>query len=220
MAHSLSSSNCACDPGFPLVNDGGHNLDDGSTCGFSTANGSLNNTDPLLGPAGLANNGGPTQTIALLAGNPAIDAGDISKCPPTDQRGVLRRFPGDLICDIGAYEASAPFPSPLDVDLNGAIEVSTDLVYISCYLLGLPPVPASFRTFNPSIPPDSTISANIAALGASLDVDGNGIVDVATDIVYIARHLLGLAPVPPSFRVVDPTIPSDADITAQINALL
>ena len=61
--------------------------------------------DPMLGP--LANNGGPTQTHALLAGSPAIDAGDprpaadrAMRCPTTDQRGVARNGR----CDIGAYE--------------------------------------------------------------------------------------------------------------------
>jgi hypothetical protein len=54
--------------------------------------------DPLLGP--LANNGGPTQTMALLAGSPCLDAGTASGAPSTDQRGVSRGTPPD----IGAYE--------------------------------------------------------------------------------------------------------------------
>ncbi|WP_223847121.1 T9SS type A sorting domain-containing protein [Hymenobacter montanus] len=62
--------------------------------------------DPLLSP--LANNGGPTQTMALRAGSPAIDAGG-SSCPATDQRGLVRVG----ACDIGAYEFSAPLPVEL-----------------------------------------------------------------------------------------------------------
>jgi hypothetical protein len=61
--------------------------------------------DPMLGP--LANNGGPTETQALLAGSPAIDAADprppadhATRCPTTDQRGVARNGR----CDIGAFE--------------------------------------------------------------------------------------------------------------------
>jgi hypothetical protein len=87
--------------------DGGYNLDDGTTCGFDSANHSLSNTNPLLDPTGLKDNGGPTQTVALLSGSPAIDA-----IPPgangcgvtntTDQRGVSR--PNGPGCDIGAYE--------------------------------------------------------------------------------------------------------------------
>ena len=62
--------------------------------------------DPQLGP--LQNNGGPTQTHAVLAGSPAIDAGDPGGCRDnlgalltTDQRGFPRPAVG---CDIGAYE--------------------------------------------------------------------------------------------------------------------
>jgi predicted outer membrane repeat protein len=95
------------------VTDGGHNLDDGTSCGFSTTSGSLSNTNPLLDPTALANNGGPTQTIALQAGSPAINAGNESVCaaPPVnnlDQRGFVRPGTGHTNCSIGAYEGGAP----------------------------------------------------------------------------------------------------------------
>jgi len=57
-------------------------------------------TNPLLGP--LQVNGGFTQTMALLTGSPAIDAGDNLTCATTDQRGVTR--PQGTHCDMGAYE--------------------------------------------------------------------------------------------------------------------
>ena len=44
------------------------------------------------------------------------------------------------------------------------------------------------------------------------DVDHNGAVQVSTDVVYLARHLLGLIPVPPSFRAQNPNIAPDAEI--------
>jgi hypothetical protein len=61
--------------------------------------------DPKLGP--LANNGGSTWTLALLAGSPAIDAGNDSVCTNSpvsglDQRGVTR--PQGAHCDIGSFE--------------------------------------------------------------------------------------------------------------------
>jgi hypothetical protein len=62
--------------------------------------------NPLL--AGLANNGGPTRTRALLFGSPAIDAGDTVACPATDQRGVARPDIPATACDIGAFEFSPP----------------------------------------------------------------------------------------------------------------
>jgi CSLREA domain-containing protein len=79
-----------------------HNLDSDSSCGFVDA-GSHPGVNPLLGP--LANNGGATDTHALLAGSPAIDAGNNATCRATDQRGVTR--PQGPACDIGAFEIVA-----------------------------------------------------------------------------------------------------------------
>jgi|GEM_PF-5862033 len=80
-----------------------HNLDGDNTCHL-TGPGDLPGTNPLLGP--LANNGGPTNTHALLAGSSAIDAGNNSTCPAADQRGVTR--PQGPFCDMGAYELIPP----------------------------------------------------------------------------------------------------------------
>ncbi len=96
----------------------GNNLDGDGTCNLAPGLGDLVSTDPRLGP--LADNGGPTETHALLAGSPAIDAGS-DDCPPpaTDQRGVAR--PDGAACDIGAFEwtiikvakvKSTPTPAP------------------------------------------------------------------------------------------------------------
>jgi hypothetical protein len=103
-------SNCS---GTPAVVDGGYNIDTGTSCGFSTANHSKPSTNPDLGP--LASNGGPTQTMALPSGSPAVNAIPVSVAGcsgNTDQRGITR--PQGISCDIGAYELvmSAPSPSP------------------------------------------------------------------------------------------------------------
>ena len=87
-------SNCS-----GTITDAGHNLSSDGSCVFTNI-GSLNNTNPLLGS--LTNNGGPTLTMALLPGSPAIDGGDNAAAPPTDQRG-FPRLVGPTI-DIGAYE--------------------------------------------------------------------------------------------------------------------
>lgn len=76
------------------VTDDGHNLQYPDTsCGAS-----ISTADPLLGP--LTDNGGRTQTHALLPGSPAVNAGTNVGCPATDQRG----FPRLGTCDIGAFE--------------------------------------------------------------------------------------------------------------------
>jgi predicted outer membrane repeat protein len=62
--------------------------------------------DPKIGA--LKNNGGPTKTHALLAGSKAIDRGDNSLLPLTDQRGFPRVKDGNgdgiAVVDIGAFE--------------------------------------------------------------------------------------------------------------------
>ncbi|MGA2865423.1 MAG: choice-of-anchor tandem repeat GloVer-containing protein [Verrucomicrobiota bacterium] len=103
------------------ITDGGHNLSSDSSCAFANV-GSLNNTDPRLGP--LANNGGPTLTIALLPGSPAIDAADTAAAPATDQRGFPR--PVGSAADIGAYEFGWPAPGVLQATRppGGGIDIS------------------------------------------------------------------------------------------------
>jgi hypothetical protein len=86
------------------VDDGGFNLENGTTCGFADH---AVNGQPRLGP--LSDNGGPTQTRALNPASPAIN-----EVPPrrafcantVDQRGVSR--PQGPKCDIGAFEVIVP----------------------------------------------------------------------------------------------------------------
>ncbi len=89
----------------PVVTQGGNLVQDGSLTGPGVLN-----VPPMLGP--LQNNGGPTFTMALLSGSPAIDAGvnayavDASGNPlTTDQRGLPRIVDGTV--DLGAFEVQA-----------------------------------------------------------------------------------------------------------------
>jgi hypothetical protein len=123
VAADQGAANCS-----GIITDGGHNLEDADDCGFSTS--SFTNTNPLLDP--LADNGGATWTHALRPGSPAIDAGDDSNCPGTDQRGVPRPIDGDgngtAICDIGAFEAGKQFeltPTFVVTNTPYAIQVYT-----------------------------------------------------------------------------------------------
>jgi hypothetical protein len=114
---SASGQNCS---GFE-ISDGGYNIDSGTSCGFTQATGSLSNTDPLLDPAGLQDNGGRTQTIALQPDSPAVDLVAQGACPPptTDQRGVGR--PQEEACDSGAFELVQQ-PTPPDSDGDGVAD--------------------------------------------------------------------------------------------------
>lgn len=98
-------SNCAA----RAPHSAGHNLASEISCRL-TGLGDQQGIDPLLGP--LAGNGGPAATHALLAGSSAIDAGDDTTCPATDQRGVsqpkINAANGTANGDIGAFEVAAP----------------------------------------------------------------------------------------------------------------
>lgn len=114
IANSPNGSNV-----WGVITDGGYNICSDGSAGFS-ATGSQNNTDPMLDV--LANNGGPTPTMALLSGSPALDIIP-SGFPATDQRGVLR--PQGPRADAGAYERTlAPPPPLLSITMNGSVSIS------------------------------------------------------------------------------------------------
>jgi CSLREA domain-containing protein len=104
-------------------------------------------TDPNLGDLG--DNGGRTLTHALLAGSPAIDAGDPTGCKDplavtlaTDQRGAHRALGAH--CDIGAYESGSPKG---DVDGDGIVNVA-DVFYLINYLFAAGPYPPGIANVN------------------------------------------------------------------------
>ena len=167
VANSGSGGNCG-----GAIMDGGYNIDSANTCGFSAANGSMPDTNPILG--GLVDNGGPTLTHAILEGSPAIDAADAVACLPTDQRGMARFGP----CDIGAYEhggtltslSAAPSPSQRfePVTLTATVEA------------GQEGTPTGVVTFSTALGPLGS---------AALDADGQAV--LVTAELPLGLHLLG-----------------------------
>jgi hypothetical protein len=149
---------------------GNSGLDTGPT-GFSGSN-NLIGGNPLLAPLG--NYGGPTQTMALLPGSPAIDAGASGAgIPGTDQRGLPRVG----AVDIGAFESrgftltlvpggtlqtspiGTPFANPLAVTVTanspaepvdgGVVSFAANRVNGATALLLSPPRPSSPAAWPP-----------------------------------------------------------------------
>ena len=112
-----TEGNCFLDLDLEVLS-AGHNLDNDGSCVLSDPTDLHNSIAGFA--AGLTDNGGPTLTIALLAGSPAVDAIPlipVNYCTDlngsaitTDQRGVTR--PGGVGCDIGAYELKATDSTP------------------------------------------------------------------------------------------------------------
>ena len=86
----------------------GYNFEDTNSCGFGSGTGDQTNAgNPQLGA--LANNGGPTPTMAPAAGSGLVDKIPASSpCAgvniTVDQRGLPRPVTAGQFCDIGAYE--------------------------------------------------------------------------------------------------------------------
>ncbi|MCC6273733.1 MAG: hypothetical protein IT572_09740 [Deltaproteobacteria bacterium] len=138
VANTLIAQNTAdsgrpdCGGQDPFISGGYNLIGDDTDCNGFTATG--DQTDVAAGIGALQNNGGPTETHALLTGSLAIDtANDVEGCqtpvledlfnntltlqPMTeDQRGLTRPVavldPAAAICDIGAYELQIEEPTP------------------------------------------------------------------------------------------------------------
>ena len=122
---SNTPQNCAV---ATVTNVGTANISSDSSCGAT------HTEDPGLVSAGLENNGGPTETIALKASSPAINLIPVADCTDqeatpqplgTDQRLFGRPDPLDLTtCDSGAYEFGATAPITLTTNPGPKIQIA------------------------------------------------------------------------------------------------
>jgi len=110
ISNSIYNTSDQCTLTCTVVYGNEGQVSDDNVCGAYLATECIvDNPDPRLGP--LQDNGGPTQTHALLPGSAAIDR-CVNNCTvTTDQRGVPR--PQGDHCDIGAYEAEPQPPPPV-----------------------------------------------------------------------------------------------------------
>jgi hypothetical protein len=113
--------------------------------------------NPMLGP--LAKNGGPTYTMALLAGSPCLNAGTSTGAPAKDQRGVTRDTPPD----IGAFELET---RGLSVRSNAVVKLETRGMSVQTAVVDSEKAGASVRSTAVGDPSDLTV--RIAALDALL----------------------------------------------------
>lgn len=139
--------------------------------GFSTTN-DLLDVNPQLSP--LAANGGTTRTQALMTGSPAIDAGNNTGAPATDQRGVAR--PQNTIVDIGAFESGVSAWTGLTT--TGA-NVNADLGTVTVTFSGV-----SSAGTTAQVPIDPAAAGSLPS-GYSLGV-GFPAYEITTTAVYTA----------------------------------
>ncbi|HZW34639.1 MAG TPA: choice-of-anchor Q domain-containing protein, partial [Isosphaeraceae bacterium] len=79
----------------------------------------------------LAGNGGPTRTIALLSGSPAIGMGSNPLNLLTDQRGFA--IPANTALDVGAYQTQATAPAPPSASLQAQTVTSSNATALNPY---------------------------------------------------------------------------------------
>jgi len=170
--------------------EGGYNLiDDSATAGGLTngANGNLVGVDPLLGLLG--SYGGPTQTLPLLPGSPAIDAGNAAlavdaqgKPLTTDQRG-MPRVVGAAV-DIGAFESSG-FTLAVSSGNNQATGINTAF---------LNPLQVTVTPKNPGDPVDGgVVTFTVPGSGASATLSSSGPVTITSGTASVTATANGIA---------------------------
>ena len=136
---------------FPQILSDGYNLvGDGTGGDITPATGDQIGTeaapiDPMLEP--LADNGGSTETCALLPGSPAIDVGD-PNAPQRDQRNYDR----SNAPDIGAFELGATIPETLgNISTRVVVGAGDEALIGGLIVSGTHPKPILLRGIGPSL---------------------------------------------------------------------
>jgi CSLREA domain-containing protein len=176
----------------PLISNG-YNLSDDAPSGLTGTGDLVNNANVNLGT--LADNGGPTQTMALLIGSAAINTGDPAFSPPpsTDQRGSgFPRVQGSRI-DIGAFEATHVTQSGpnyvINVTSDGDDGACTDLNCSLREAINAANAHAGAEAINIPFTNPITLGGALPDLNGNLTVQGTNANGLATvDGAGLSRH--------------------------------
>ena len=185
------------------ISDSGYNLSSDASLPLF-GNGSRTNTDPLLGP--LTTNGGPTLTMTLLRGSPALDAiPNTNSLPPVDQIGTSR--PQGLAGDIGAVEVVPTLPVFTISPQSASVRFNTNVTFHS---LALGPAPLGYFWIKNGAPFPSATNADLA-LTAVQAGDAGTYAAVATNSFGASTSLVAILTVDASPHISaqpqDATVP-------------
>ncbi len=189
----------------------------GGSGGIAGGTGDIVLTNPnirVLGPLG--NYGGPTQTMPLLPGSPAIGAGSAIAGVTTDERGASRPTSG--AADIGAFEdhgytVTVSSGSPQSTQVSQAF--SSPLVAVLTENFAHAPVSGATIVFGaPSTGASATLSAS------SVVTDASGLASVtatanATYGTYTVTASIAGGTTSASFSLVNQIQPSFSGLSAQ-----
>ncbi len=184
----------------------------------------LTNVDPMLG--GLASNGGPTQTMALMAGSPAIGHGSatidvpgvITQLPATDQRGYSRTSGGAV--DIGAVQYQ------YDLAVTGsetAVSAPSNTVTYTFTVTNNGPDAATNVTLTDPLPAHNTSAIGLPPAGWTDSISGGTVTFTDSNSLAAGQSatftlILGLVLSPPSPLNNTATVgPSAADTNSANN---
>ncbi len=170
-----------------------------------------------LGP--LAQNGGPTETQALLKGSPAIGTGDATICNSApanglDQRGDPRNATSRGVCDIGAYDTGGTASgSPVAVGTKALPDATVGLAYSASLTATAGTMPYTWSLIDgTSLPSGLTMDATTGAIGGTPKTAGTTDFTVqvtdSTEPVHgtaTAQLSITVAPAPPSVSSLSPT---------------
>ena len=168
--------------------DGGENISDDSSITLN-GTGSHSSTNPDLSDV-IGDNGGPTPTIPILAGSPAINAADSTAAPQYDQRGFMRVGAPD----IGAFEYGSASVSVYAAGQTASLDGNVGL-----FLLGRIPPTLTPLTVNYTISGTASNGVDYVQITNSVTIPNT----VTNNANYLRIPLQGI---PGSFSTSNETV--------------